>query len=396
MLAKFWQWLNSAKDLLESSLEETNFPENSDVNNVGKENNVMDNTNIKENKSTIQDKDLEFLFNQLLEGVVNGWQSDRIRQFFEKLEHRITIDDWLNWLNQLDQKIMSSSAPNYQLAARMILLEETTTYLPSINRIGHLAKTLGEKWLAQSSNDNLNNSLRLQVNSQNNHKNKETLIKSNSNIEETTKEDNSQSFKNVSQDNESINLTTSSPSDIEMNQESTQKQNSFPHNSSEEESATYLSEKAQNWFDIGLQKASEGDFKSAIFYWNQVCAENKNFVQGWHNLGCALAYLNRLEEAVSNFEKAIAIDVNNYKSWNEKGNVLYSLKRWQEALTCWNRVIGIEPNHVSAWYYRGLALEKLNLLEEALQSYEEAIEINPNYIQAQKRKNFLLKNITLK
>ncbi len=396
MLAKFRQWLNSAKDLLESSLEETTFPQNSSVPKERIKNDFLNSTNLLENKSKIEDKDLEFLFNQLLEGVVNGWQSDRIRQFFEKLEHRITIDDWLNWLNQLDQKIMSSSTPNYQLAARMILLEEATTYLPPINRIGHLAKTLGEKWLDESVNDNLNNSLRLQVNFQNDNKNKETLTKSNSNIEQTKKEDNSQSLKNESQDTESIHLTRSSPSDIEMNKESTQKQNSFPNNSSEEESSTFLSKKAQSWFDIGLQKASQADFKSAIFYWNQVCAENKNFVQGWHNLGCALAYLNRLDEALSSFEKAIAIDVNNYKSWNEKGNVLYSLKRWQEALTCWNRVIGIEPNHLSAWYYRGLALEKLNLLEEALQSYEEAIEINPNYLLAQKRKNFLLKIITRK
>ena len=36
--------------------------------------------------SSIKDSDFEYLFNQLLEGVINGWQENRIALFLEKLK----------------------------------------------------------------------------------------------------------------------------------------------------------------------------------------------------------------------------------------------------------------------------------------------------------------------
>jgi tetratricopeptide (TPR) repeat protein len=365
--------------------------------------------------NSIKDQDLAFLFNQLLEGVVNGWQENRIEQFFEKLEPKINIETWLEWLQKYRNKLLASPTPNCQLAARMIILGEMTASLPFVRPVGDLAYQIGEELLDSSHDNSLVNSVRSHLpitNGQKDLTNHISLQPSNSNDNTNIQGENSLSLAEIlhllqndlnfaHSTADKLGLYTTDPGMImeKLIQQSQTLINSAessinaqtktepPKNKQKtKETATlHNSNWFENWFNLGLEKAQLGDLEGAIASWDKILEVNPNIAQAWHNRGSALAYLDRLEEAIESFDQAITINVNDFQSWNDRGNALYNLKRWQESIISWDRVIGIQPDYYQAWYNRGLALEKLELWQEALASYQQALKIEPNFTQAQNR-----------
>jgi tetratricopeptide (TPR) repeat protein len=429
MISKIWQWLKRLWFSLKgyygrSSIDESwEWEQNPTPTPSQSEGNS--------NSNSIKDQDLGFLFHQLLEGVVNGWQENRIEQFFERLEPRITIEIWLEWLQKYRNQLLSSSAPNYQLAARMIILGEMTASLPFVRPVGDLSYQIGEELLNHNhQNDQiLLQSLRSHL-PRRNESNDNTEITDqdkieNPNINSEIQQDYSlreilhllqndpkyavataerlglntnnpgiileQLLKNSEFNLESKNLSNT-PTDEAQQDNTNILDNEVQQTEEEEEMAVdedsamlYPSDWLTNWFNSGLEKAELGDLEGAISAWDQVLQIDPNVSQAWHNRGSALAYLDRLNESVESFDKAIAINVNDFQSWNDRGNALYNLKRWEEAIISWDRVVGIQPDYYQAWYNRGLALEKLQLWQEALESYQKCLEINSDFTQAQTR-----------
>jgi tetratricopeptide (TPR) repeat protein len=326
-------------------------------------------------EKSVKDADLEFLFHQLLEGVANGWQENRIEPFFEKLDPKFTLEIWLDWLQRYRIKLLSSSAPHNHFAARMIILGEKTASLPFLRGIGYLAYEIGKELLNQGKNNLLAESLlhhpdNYNINEDDQHSESVSLgdvlhlLQNDTDFAEDTARqlgidtiDPGVIMEKIVQENELISPVTS---------------------------ADYVSpDKVNELFNLGLEKASTGDLESAIAYWNQALTADENFTQAWHNRGSALAYLKHFEEAVKSFDRAISLDVNYHQSWNDRGNALYCLQRWQEAVVSWDRTLGLQPSDYKAWYHRGLALEKLNLFSEAIISFQKCLSIDNNYTPAQ-------------
>ncbi|NEO28607.1 MAG: hypothetical protein F6K03_17450 [Kamptonema sp. SIO4C4] len=85
MLQKLWQWLKTLWKRLFSRSPKPNAS-------VREEQSPETETSLP----PLSDTDLEFLFNQLLEGVANGWQEQRVKRFFEQTEDRVSWEDWWN------------------------------------------------------------------------------------------------------------------------------------------------------------------------------------------------------------------------------------------------------------------------------------------------------------
>ncbi|MGB3204438.1 MAG: hypothetical protein WBB28_05560 [Crinalium sp.] len=92
----------------------------------------------------LEDADYEYLFMQLIEGVAHGWQQQRILKFFDALEHRTTQEEWLAWLRRLGDRLLTSSVPNNDLAARMVQLGEI-----GCGEIGVMAYDIGMQLLTR-------------------------------------------------------------------------------------------------------------------------------------------------------------------------------------------------------------------------------------------------------
>lgn len=81
---------------------------------------------------------------QLLEGVAHGWQQPRVVKFFEALKERTSEAQWLDWLRRFGERLLATTAPNNELAARMVQLGEI-----GCGKIGELASGIGMQLLTR-------------------------------------------------------------------------------------------------------------------------------------------------------------------------------------------------------------------------------------------------------
>ncbi len=91
---------------------------------------------------TLSDTDLEFLFTELLEGVHQAKGQAWAQKWLHNLEHRVSTQHWLEWLNRFSERLLASSKPHNELAARLVQLGEL-----GIGEIGNLSYDIGMKVL---------------------------------------------------------------------------------------------------------------------------------------------------------------------------------------------------------------------------------------------------------
>ncbi len=94
----------------------------------------------------LTNSDLEFLFTQLLEGVHQGREQHWALRWLQNIEHRVPQQRWLEWLEHFGKKLLASSAPNFELASRMVDLGEL-----EIGEIGDVAYEIGVQLLTRNS-----------------------------------------------------------------------------------------------------------------------------------------------------------------------------------------------------------------------------------------------------
>ncbi len=86
----------------------------------------------------LNDTDLEFLFSELLEGVNQARGQAWALKWLHNIEHRVSTERWVEWLRGFSDKLMASSAPNNELASRLIQLGEL-----NVGEVGNLAYDIG-------------------------------------------------------------------------------------------------------------------------------------------------------------------------------------------------------------------------------------------------------------
>ncbi|PAX57093.1 hypothetical protein [Brunnivagina elsteri] len=86
----------------------------------------------------LNDTDLEFLFSELLEGVNQARGHAWAVKWLHNIEHRVSTERWVEWLGGFSDKLMASSAPNNELASRLIQLGEL-----NVGEVGDIAYNIG-------------------------------------------------------------------------------------------------------------------------------------------------------------------------------------------------------------------------------------------------------------
>ena len=72
----------------------------------------------------LSDTDLEFLFTQLLDGVHQARGQTWAQRWLDKIEHRVSTERWIEWLNKFEQRLLESNKSHNQLASRFVQLGE--------------------------------------------------------------------------------------------------------------------------------------------------------------------------------------------------------------------------------------------------------------------------------
>ena len=93
----------------------------------------------------LSDTDLEFLFTELLEGVHQVKGQTWAQKWLDNLEDRVSTDRWLEWLNRFGERLLASSRPHNELAARLVQLGELR-----VGEISNLSYDIGMKILTNN------------------------------------------------------------------------------------------------------------------------------------------------------------------------------------------------------------------------------------------------------
>lgn len=131
MFKRIWRWLvRSFRGLL----------------NLGRSRNIKPLPIQQEVPSPLSNADLEFMFTQLLAGVHQQRGQGWALKYLQNIEHRITTDQWVEWLQRFGERLLASPTPNEELAARMVQLGELR-----IGKVGDIAYAIAMQLLQRNS-----------------------------------------------------------------------------------------------------------------------------------------------------------------------------------------------------------------------------------------------------
>ncbi len=93
----------------------------------------------------LTDTDLEFLFNELIEGVHQARGQDWAQNWLHNIENRVSTERWVEWLQRFGERLLASPKPNNELAARFVQLGNLR-----VGKVGDVAYEIGMQLLTRN------------------------------------------------------------------------------------------------------------------------------------------------------------------------------------------------------------------------------------------------------
>ncbi|WP_016952200.1 tetratricopeptide repeat protein [Anabaena sp. PCC 7108] len=385
--------------------------------------------------------DLELLFNELLEGVHQARGQQWALKYLQRMEPRITVERWLDWLLIFGEKLLASPAPNSLIATRMMQLGEL-----NIGNVGELAYEIGIQLLSRNYIQEYEETPQ------------PVELESTNPIEAPADTPGQQLLRDLGEQlwnydqEEVVNISPVSANleevwtllsgdeqpkdpDVVFSYEYSEHDTPVNLENLEQVAASYLTEiwddslvnkepkvaqtldelvvrleqstnlvqqlaselairdsqaiierpsfqltvtnQAQAWFFQGLQQAKSGDLLGALAFYNQATKLQPEACEYWFNQGLTLFHLQRFEEAIAAYDQAIYLKPDFYKAWYNRGGILGEFGDYDQAIISFDKAIEFKPDYQAAWSSRGLALLKLGLIWEAISSYDQALNLQP-------------------
>nr|WP_309232587.1 tetratricopeptide repeat protein [Cylindrospermum sp. FACHB-282] len=402
--------------------------------------------------------DLELLFTQLLEGVHQARGQQWALKYLQRMENRITVERWLDWLLMFGEKLLASPAPNHQLATRMVQLGEL-----GIGKIGELAYDIGIQVLRRNSRkDYGDEELELLVESTEPTENlldspgQELLRKWGDHLWHDEEEEIAtitpapQVFEEKLTDNsEAVEFFAPVEADevnseaveffapVEADEVSDLGELIWEDDPEEVETATTIltpsastAEETSDQLLVNLepkvasaldellvrldqsanlvqQLASElaiqksdaappaNSDRQIVISQPTALVNATTQAQTWFYKGLQQAKAGDLLGAIANYDQAIEFQPDVYEYWFNRGLALFHLEYFAEAITNYDQAIELKPDFYKAWYLRGGILGALGNFEEAIASFDKAIDIKPDYPAAWSNRGLALLKLGL-
>jgi len=130
-----------------------------------------------------------------------------------------------------------------------------------------------------------------------------------------------------------------------------------------------------------FQKANELGFSDAQILINKFC-NNSQTAKEYFDSGIIKQNNENYKGAIADYNKAIDINPKLVKVYNNRGNAKSDLKDYKGAISDFNKAIAIEPNDIYAYCNRGLAKTKIKDYNGAISDFTKAISIDPKDISS--------------
>ncbi len=364
----------------------------------------------------LTDADLEFLFTQLLEGVYQARGQQWALKYLQRMENRISLERWIDWLLDFGERLLTSSAPNNQVAERMVQLGEL-----GIGTIGELSYDIGIRVLTRNLGNPYWNTdrqdtetaiatARLTPIEEFLHNSQEKHLDNNSTQDAETRirvdTSNFTQQKPTSNVNDLVwdftrpdtKITTTNYQAIPKVEEQAwleQNQQAASIEKSEDDSlqptvAVTLDEllvRLEQSTSLVQQLATDLEIQSTepsvnTNLQNEQLYLTEERAQALFYQGLAAAKALNLSEAITYYNQAIEINPTSHEYWFNRGLTLFYLEYFTEALASYDRAIALKPDFYKCWYYRGGIFGEIGQYEDAIACFDKAIEIKFDYPEA--------------
>ncbi|MEA5619272.1 tetratricopeptide repeat protein [Cronbergia sp. UHCC 0137] len=379
------------------------------------DNNLMTNNDKEVDPNSLPELtngDLELLFTQLLEGVHQARGQQWALKYLQRMEPRITVDRWLDWLLIFGERLLISPVPNHYLGQRMVQLGQL-----DIGKVGELSyeigiqlltrdledekdqqpveesllQTPGQKLLAELGENiwqydekvaNINSVVSVDEYSNNQTVETEYFNYSVVPVAETWKEfspDLSDGYSEHQSENQYDYLREAVGEDVVLVDDQTQ-----PLVNVEPQIAHTLEElvvRLEHNTNLVQQLSAELAIRSgsSVSFAGNSALSVADRAQELFYQGLEQAKAGNLSGALVCYEQAIQWQPTAYLYWFNKGLTLFYLQRFEEAIAAYNQTITLKPNFYQAWFNRGRILGELGEFEEAIACFDKVTEIKPNY-----------------
>lgn len=399
---------------------------------------------IEKSLPELTNADLEVLFNELLEGVHQAKGQQWAIQYLQRMEPRITVDRWIDWLLIFGEKLLSSPAPNSQIATRMIKLGEL-----DVGKVGELASEIGvqllsREFLFQRSQEILQeypeaveeevtpplepfadtpgqrllrdfgehlwqDELQVSVDVVENiagnvtenitpvavnldevwHGESDVDLQSLSFEDAQTQTDESVIYEYVREEHQEtdqqVEQVAVSPLPDTLDQSLANLEPRVAQTLDElvvrlEQSTNLVQQLAS---ELALRDAYGGQRQTqAIVQRPSFQITVANQAQQWFYQGLQEAKAGDLMAALTFYGQAIKLQPDYYDYWFNQGLTLFHLQRFEEAIAAYDHALSLKPDFAKAWYNRGGVLGELGDFDGAIASFDQAIAFKPDYQEA--------------
>lgn len=139
---------------------------------------------------------------------------------------------------------------------------------------------------------------------------------------------------------------------------------------------------AEDFDELGINKAKERDFEGAIENFNRAIKLNPDYANAYNNRAKVRHELGDFPGAIEDYTEAILLNPKCSHYHKNRGIISCKLGDYRGAQADHSRAIQLDPNNYQAYNSRGFARVQMGDVPGALKDFTQAIELNPDYALA--------------
>lgn len=133
---------------------------------------------------------------------------------------------------------------------------------------------------------------------------------------------------------------------------------------------------ASEWYVKGQNAAITGNYETALQYYNNALAADKNHVAAQSGKAYALNKLGRYEEALASADIVLAVKKDPVAA-EARAFALYSLGRYEESAAAYDLFFTVRQNVPEAYCNQGRAYQQLGMTTEAIAAFGKCVKLDP-------------------
>lgn len=131
----------------------------------------------------------------------------------------------------------------------------------------------------------------------------------------------------------------------------------------------------QDLYNLGLEKARQGDLAGAIKEFSRALKVNPQFIDAYYKRAVTRFDFGDLQGAIEDYNEVLQMHPDNINAYCGRGLTNLALGNIEAAIEDATQATRINPNHASAYSLRGTACQRLGNVQAAIANFKKAAEI---------------------